>query len=885
MSRPARHTEPSLAESLFPKRARVLAALGAIALVLMLAIRAFVSREPETGGSKSEAHESAAPNDRASSGAFTVTVDGPASTLHGVVTDEAREPLALSHVCAFDAGDRTVGRSARCTDVRVDGRYDLELTAGRWTVSASAPSHRPRTYRDDKGEAFLALDAGESRSAIDFTLAAGGASLSGRVRNALDGKPIAQAHVQLDGRFGVVVVETDETGVFSAWAEEGDVSVSVEAHGYAPDTSLWTTARTIDVALVPGAVLTGRVVDAATQTPIEGALVRAAADADGAGSWTTAMVRTDAEGRFRIEDLPAGHYKPWAESLGLYGDAALMAVVSVGETTPEVVIPMHHAFHVAAQMTVDGSGAPCADGHLELFSDALLQWNDGHTDRQGVVVLTSVLPGEYVVTAECGQRIVDGPKTLVVDRDLSGVVFHVRDGLTLRGVVVDADGKPVPAATVVALSSDSSADRPPRSAVTLDDGSFVMVGLVTGTFELRVQAENAPPLDGPGRIEVTEAPSSPLRLVLEPSGRVHGHVVDEHGVAVVGATVESMNGGERAVTRSDGSFDLAGVRLDTTTLRVRSSDGDELPPVDGKDPPTVKVVARTVTSVEILVHRPMGVVFGRVVDAQGKPAAAAMVEAMPGRGGALAEIRSAAGMGKRAIADAEGRFRIEGLGEGPFDLYARRTGLGDGAVANAPLGVAATIALQPTSSLVGTVGNGGGGGAPVIFDVTVRDDHGFYRSEQFFHTDGRFTIGDLPAGRYTVQVGAPDGDGSGEATVANGAPATVTISLDLYASLTGVVVDALGKPVPRARVLAYGADDLETFADENGKFTLARVHPGHVELEAWGANGDGVCNRKLDVSSGRVDVGALQLGPETHVGETESPERPERLELEVHEGG
>jgi RNA polymerase sigma factor (sigma-70 family) len=119
----------------------------------------------------------------------------------------------------------------------------------------------------------------------------------------------------------------------------------------------------------------------------------------------------------------------------------------------------------------------------------------------------------------------------------------VGDGAELGGVVLDADGRPFPDATVHAWFTDLRAfDLPTRAAdrvVRCDgEGRFTLPAL-GGWFMAAARAEGRVPWTGLLGVwgERPEAAATPFVLVLAQAREVRGRVVDERGRSVEGAEV------------------------------------------------------------------------------------------------------------------------------------------------------------------------------------------------------------------------------------------------------------------------------------------------------------------------------------------------------------
>jgi hypothetical protein len=85
----------------------------------------------------------------------------------------------------------------------------------------------------------------------------------------------------------------------------------------------------------------------------------------------------------------------------------------------------------------------------------------------------------------------------------------------------------------------------------------------------------------------------------------------------------------------------------------------------------------------------------------------------------------------------------------------------------------------------------GANGATPLFTVALDGPTTAARS----FTDGKFQLGRVDPGAYTVRVTSPDGNAEAKVTVLPGQPATVDIPLVANAIVVGKLVDLQGKPI------------------------------------------------------------------------------------------
>ena len=260
---------------------------------------------------------------------------GAGGSISGVVLkDSDSSPVANVDVWAngYDGGGGSGTRTAK------DGTYTISgLASGDYRIEVHvetgglAGEFFNNTTAWDKADR-VAVTAGQTTSAINFSLAAGG-SISGIVLKASDSSPVANADIWAEnydgGGGGGARAAADGTYTITGLAS-GDYRVRAEGTGLAAefynDTISWSqaarvtvvagqTTSPIDFSLAAGGSISGVVLRASDNTPVIDADVWASSYDCCGGNGT----RTAADGTYTIKGLAAGDYRVQVQVEGLVG--------------------------------------------------------------------------------------------------------------------------------------------------------------------------------------------------------------------------------------------------------------------------------------------------------------------------------------------------------------------------------------------------------------------------------------------------------------------------------------------------------------------------------------------------------------------------------------
>jgi len=499
-------------------------------------------------------------------------------------------------------------------------------------------------------------------------------------------------------------------------------------------------------------------------------------------------------------------------------------------------------------------------------------------------------------------------------KERDGLVVVLADGAALRGRVVDESGAPVAGARVTAgthfdpfsvFSGEGFDVRRPWRVLTDADGAFALAGVSAG-LELNVSAAAegfAPSATKRARTAVGQVAT--LELTLERGARIDVVVRDPDGAPLAGMRCRlepaalklgeiSSDGGEsiRGWSRrldGDGRTSWDGLAIGRYKIRV-----DRKPWVETEREVAVDVAGQGV-AVEVTVARGQEL-RGRVVAKDGTPIAGARLSA--GEAPSITNVmRMALGTGKRrAVADADGRFVLEGLppsevqveatAKGYESATAKGTaGAGDVEIVMATCGALEGIVLsrvtnKPLTEFTLRIerrDNGSGDLFDVASMVKKREV-----TLRFAHEQGKFRVVGLAPGEMRLSLEAP---GHGRFvgdwfTLENGATRKgIIATLGPESVIEGVVVAAAdGKPIAGAEIRS-GADTQNAMQKAMAQFlpgaeTIVSDEAGRFRIGGLGAG-----NHRFTVKKeGYVETTppAVALG----AGETSALQR-----IELAKGG
>jgi len=380
------------------------------------------------------------------------------------------------------------------------GRYMIHVYA--WSPERAAPL-KPME---------VALPAGKDLDDVKIEMPGTG-EVKGSVRDA-KGHPIAGAQLSLeDGAQGQSAIAADD-GTFSfPWVAAGEYRVTAR-RGYgdtmrAPGTGdddvqgekiSVRAGGVADVKLVVesrGSTVSGVVRDA-DGAPVADAFVEATRESTSAtkatggaaregrwGSFFSTPHLTDHDGRFTIEDLADSKHTIRAHRKG--GGEAIAEHIEPGA---DVVLTIAGTGRMSGVVVAPGGTVP------EEFSVSLhdettgFRRHDSFFRTGGEWSLPELPAGKYKVKVTAGPGSAELEASMTAGQDTTGVRVELAPRVTVRGTVVDLEGKPVAGMFVTIDGAGGWNGDEQKRNLTDETGRFEVVHAPTGKVNVRVSPRN-----------------------------------------------------------------------------------------------------------------------------------------------------------------------------------------------------------------------------------------------------------------------------------------------------------------------------------------------------------------------------------------------------------
>ncbi|MDH7516222.1 MAG: carboxypeptidase regulatory-like domain-containing protein [Bacteroidota bacterium] len=517
---------------------------------------------------------------------------GTGGVITGKVTDLAN--AAPIEGCLVTVGgtvngnpSSNIGATGPYALTNASGEYRITgLETGEYTVFASKHGYSGQYYDhvpDVSQATKVKVLEGQETTGIDFSLS-GLPAITGTVWNTSSqavpfatvvATSVAATPTQPVKSFAT---RSAQNGTYRLVVPAGKYKVQASAVGYltefyqekpdaasADEVTVPATGGDvsgIDFTLGTGGSISGTVLRAADNTPIENATVRiltsSRSDPTNSGSIFGAAV-TDRQGNYLITGLPTGDYVVFAEKAGFetqYYDGtddpakASKVHVESDRTTTGINFALLDLPAVSGTVRDAATNLPIARAEIYFENSPGTKRFTTTTDANGSYMVH--LPrGIYIARASAPQYAAQwyNGKTKADQADpitvTSGTVPNIDFALTpwggaISGIVVDAANAPIEGALVKAWSPSTVNNPTSRvtyygTTKTAADGSYRVAGLPAGEYYVSVQAagylrefyDNAPNLQSASRVVVTDnATTAGIDFVLEKGGSITGLVTD-----------------------------------------------------------------------------------------------------------------------------------------------------------------------------------------------------------------------------------------------------------------------------------------------------------------------------------------------------------------------
>ncbi len=574
------------------------------------------------------------------------------------------------------------------------------------------------------------------------------------------------------------------------------------------------------------------------------------------------------------------HARPLLLLAGVFGAAALAtAFVTTqlpregqvsGERAPPVSAPLRSEPSPLAEpaaterdgtleIRVSVGGEPISGAEVRVYSPPAPGAGEGGwriagraRADQSAIARVFARPGTYLVTARA-QGLAPGRAEAVRSpgEEVSRVEVALEAPVALAGRVSTgrgdaADTRPVAHARVRAVQIVSRwpvlapPSAPPEEiAVAEGDarGTFRLDGLAPGTYAVSVEAPDRHPLALP---HVT-VPSGALAVALEALGTIEGSVRLDGGRQASGAAVRAASA-EHAVETTVGQDGRFALRAPAGTYRVSAALGDRA----GVPGPVEVAAGATSPRVDVRLG-PSAAIEGQVVlSSSGRPLPRAEIAVAP---------HGATGVEARATAGADGRFRVQGLAPGSFDVSASAPGATPASLGGVTVAAGARhflrVPLEGTGAIEGRVHDPAGRPLASIGVMVARRGGGLASAAPLqvrTDFDGRFRFDAVEVGRAElVARDEPVLTGTARAVrVEEGRTSRADLVLPEAGILTGFVAQGHGAPPPAGTTvvavpMTAGLGTLQVArvaADARGSYHLAlpagdyRVHAAPADADS-----------------------------------------------------
>jgi protocatechuate 3,4-dioxygenase beta subunit len=422
------------------------------------------------------------------------------------------------------------------------------------------------------------------------------------------------------------------------------------------------------------------------------------------------------------------------------------------------------------------------------------------------------------------------------------------DKASVSGTIRDAEGKPIAGATVCAEANRAelfgAGDKLPPCSKSERDGHYRLDGLWPVSTGFSASAPRFMPAQWSEHVDGRKRQT--LRLHAGEEKRGIDITLERGGVAVRGV-VKDISGGvveDAFVSSNTGFFGFGGA---TSAARTDAEGRFELWTKPGRTSLSAhaegyapaKTQASAPTELATIFMTPESVIAGVVVHVEtGEPAAEVTVHAVGPERGAT-------------ITDAEGRFRIDALAPGIYDVEAKADELYGEGNEKIHLGLSQSvedvvIQVHPAFAVAGKVVIAESNAPCTEGQVELMSDGQRYRAGIDEH--GEVLVRAVLPGSYELEVDCRDHISEPEyepIVITDQSLVELEWKVHTGLAIRGVVVDSHGAPVSEVNVFASAkttaadpraqqTSSWNAGTEQDGSFELRGLLPGSYELDTWG---------------------------------------------------
>ncbi|MFN2386367.1 MAG: carboxypeptidase regulatory-like domain-containing protein [Thermoanaerobaculia bacterium] len=702
----------------------------------------------------------------------------------------------------------------------------------------------------EKSFSGLSVQSTEANEWAPFTLSPG-AAITGVVRDS-QGTPVVGASVGAFGEAGGVREATsDLDGSFrlDGYPSERPLMLNVRAEDYAPlQRSVTPPAENVVLVLKTAGILRGRVEDAETKRAITDFSISYSAPRAGGMmlrfGGTNDRAFQSADGSFEMTEVSPGRWVLRGSAPGYRSAEVGPVELGEGETKDGLELSLRKGGTLSGRVLDPrrGTGVPNAtvawqeaasESGSRMAAMIASRFSGGDTstttDADGRFSFDGLPDGKVVLTAS-HPDFLDVTKEVAADSD--GVDITLSVGGTISGSVVGRDGRTPLAGAVVslnALGGSSGMGWMDTEPVRADaGGNFLFEHLRAGRY--RVTAESPSGKTPAKEVVLTENQRLDGVLLTVAAGTaVRGTVTGlpdrSRGGLRVSGTARDFN--DQTTTDETGRFLLRDVPAGSLAVRVSTA------MMSGR------TVSKTFEVPEGAAEFPVEIAFegssrlaGRITRAD-RPLAGAFVNASP-------EPPSTAGGRATAQTDEDGRYALEGLTDGRYQVFVSGQGASYRKVFDVAGDTSGDIDL-PSTGISGYVTDAATGDP--IEGAGVRAESGgetavYMMRQSATDSRGYYVLENLDAGAYKI-VARKEGYQPKEQSVSlSSSSSELNLALARGAGLALRAVDGqTGLPLRGLTVSAFAGPAAAFMGsvslDSEGKGEISSLAPGTYTLHVF----------------------------------------------------